>query len=566
MGKLNDFIVKIKEKPFIKSLINDLNSDVYAVGGVVRDLILNKPNKDIDLIVRKVPIDTLIKQLEKFGRVDVVGKSFGVLKFIDSDGLDYDIALPRREKPTGEGGYHGFDVQSDPNLSIEDDLSRRDAKFNAMAINLNTGKFIDPLGGLNDIENKQISAANSEAFSDDPLRMLRIIGFASRFDFTIEPETMKMIQGNASRIKEIPSERILTEFDKIVKKGDKFMGADLLVKSGLFQQIFGSNVGINKADPWNQIKTIAEFLFMLSKDVIDNVPEFYLKRFGGKDAKSDIIFRETKAIDYAFKNSNVRNNFEARAIASNVYTMFPQALQSQILPQSIKNAAQELLQGKYPKNRTELAVRGDDLVALGLKHAQVGDTINMMLLKVFSDKVKNNKEDLLALVNSGDKPIEQEGVADKYAEREFNIPDPNAEKNVQAMSAMQKEIEKPIGFAKSIPVYLNPKSLINFDANVRAVSDINGNLYVAQKNGDISHAHIGLLFKLPSVMDIYSSKLNYLLMHRIGVSNSFGMGDSTDRLLVSMHDDSRAIELANAVMKKNPQYDIYLDYYEDVTL
>ena len=239
MGSIQDFILNLRQKPFIKSIINDLNGECYAIGGVVRDLILNKPNKDIDLIVRNVSIDVLVAKLQKFGKVDVVGKSFGVIKFVDSDGVDYDIALPRTETKNDSGGYRGFDVQSDQNLPIEDDLSRRDAKFNAMAININTGKFIDPLGGLEDIEKKQISAANATAFSEDPLRMLRIIGFASRFGFTIEPQTMQMIKDNATRIKEIPPERILTEFDKIVKKGNKRLGAQLLKDSGLFQQIFG---------------------------------------------------------------------------------------------------------------------------------------------------------------------------------------------------------------------------------------------------------------------------------------------------------------------------------------
>lgn len=82
MGKLNNFINTLKQKPFIISLI-DNGGEVFAVGGVTRDLVLNKPNKDIDLIVRNIPIDTLILFLQKFGKVDVVGKSFGVIKFID---------------------------------------------------------------------------------------------------------------------------------------------------------------------------------------------------------------------------------------------------------------------------------------------------------------------------------------------------------------------------------------------------------------------------------------------------------------------------------------------------
>ena len=215
MTKIQNFVNDLRNKPFIKSLIND-GGEVFVVGGATRDLILNKPNKDIDLIVRNIPINKLISYLQNFGRVDVVGQSFGVLKFIDADGIDFDIALPRKEKPNGEGGYRGFEIQSDENLPIEDDLIRRDAKFNAMAININTGKFVDPLDGLGDIEKKQISAANPEAFSDDPLRMLRMISFASRFGFTIEPKTMQMIKNNAEKIKEISPERILTEFDKIV--------------------------------------------------------------------------------------------------------------------------------------------------------------------------------------------------------------------------------------------------------------------------------------------------------------------------------------------------------------
>jgi hypothetical protein len=196
---INKFVNDLKNVQFIKALIEN-NYEVYLVGGAVRDLVLNKPNKDIDLVIRKMSIDDLITFLQKYGRVDVVGKSFGVIKFIDNNGVDYDIALPRSDKKNDSGGYHGFDIQSDKNLPIEADLIRRDAKFNAMAINLNTGKFIDPLGGMNDIKNKQISAANPEAFSDDPLRMLRIIQFASRFGFSIELETMKMIQNNAERI------------------------------------------------------------------------------------------------------------------------------------------------------------------------------------------------------------------------------------------------------------------------------------------------------------------------------------------------------------------------------
>lgn len=406
MGKLNDFVETLKEKPFIISLINDLKSDIYAVGGVVRDLILNKQNKDIDLIIRNVPIDTLISYLQKFGHVDVVGKSFGVIKFIDKDGIDYDLALPRKEQPTGEGGYRGFDVQSDENLPIEDDLIRRDIKMNAMAINVNTGKFIDPLGGLDDIEKKQISAANPNAFSDDPLRMIRIVGFASRFGFTIEPETMKMIRDNAGRVKEIAPERILTEFDKIIKKGNKSTGAFLLKDTGLLKNIFGADGGfLTGKNIWENVKTMGEFIWLLSHNLVDSPSEFYKNNL-----KGDIpTYKEIKAFETAF-SADITNPVMARSIAHNMYLFSPESLNSKIIQQQLQVAAQELLQGKYPKTVNELAVNGNDLVGLGLQGKAIGDMQKSLLLKVYADKVRNNREDLLALAKQNGEMVKEEQV------------------------------------------------------------------------------------------------------------------------------------------------------------
>jgi tRNA nucleotidyltransferase/poly(A) polymerase len=395
MGKLNSFIKTLKEKPFIESLINDLNGEVYIVGGVVRDLILNKSNKDIDLIVRNISIDKLINQLSEFGRIDIVGKSFGVLKFIDGDGVDYDIALPRKDKPTGEGGHKGFEIQSDKNLSIEDDLIRRDAKINAMAININTGEFIDPLGGLDDIENKQISAANPEAFSDDPLRMLRIIGFASRFGFSIDDETRDMIKANANRIKEIPSERILIEFDKIVKKGNPYVGAYLLKDLGLTSQIFNGDGGLYLGKNWNSVKTMAEFLWFIAHHLVQDIAEYSKNKL-----KCDIeTYKELKAFQQAFQLGDNVDDTTVRTVAHNIYKISPKALQSEILPDSIKRAAQELLTGRYPKDFNELAVKGNDLINKGLKGKEIGDALKSLLINVYADKVRNTREDLLNLLN-----------------------------------------------------------------------------------------------------------------------------------------------------------------------
>src|SRR5690606_8675300 len=136
---------------------------------------------------------------------------------------DIDIAIPRTERATGEGGHKGFEVSSDHNLPIEKDLERRDFTINAIAKDIN-GNVIDPFGGQRDLKEKIIRVVNPQAFSDDPLRMLRAVQFAARFGFPIEPKTEQLIKANAHRIREIAAERILIELEKIVKKGDVLYG------------------------------------------------------------------------------------------------------------------------------------------------------------------------------------------------------------------------------------------------------------------------------------------------------------------------------------------------------
>jgi tRNA nucleotidyltransferase/poly(A) polymerase len=397
-------IMSLQNLPF-KEEIEQLGGKIYSVGGAVRDEFLGMESKDLDVLITGIPMDELEQVLSKYGKVDAVGKSFGVLKFKSEDAVEQiDIAIPRTEKPTGAGGHQGFDVTSDHALPIEKDLERRDFTINAVARDIE-GNLVDPFGGTEDIKNKIIRVVNPEAFSDDPLRMLRAVQFASRFDFTIEPETMKMIQGTAERIKEIPPERILTEFDKIVKKGDKLTGAYLLKQTGLLRQIFGRDAGLLMGkNIWENTRTMGEFIWLLSHNLVENPAEFYKNNL-----KGDIdTYKEIKALDMAFNSGEATNLIEARAVASNMYITSPQSLQSQIIPDVIKTAAQELLQGKYPKTVNELAINGNDLMQLGLKDREIGDMQKSLLLKVYANNVRNNREELLNLAGQNRNMIKEE--------------------------------------------------------------------------------------------------------------------------------------------------------------
>jgi len=399
-------IMQLNDLPF-KSDVENLGGKIYSVGGAVRDEFLGKESKDLDILITGIPMDRLEKLLSKYGEVNTVGKSFGVIKFIPKGASEeIDIAIPRTETATGAGGHKGFDVTSDHALPIEKDLERRDFTINAIGKD-GEGNIVDPYGGQEDLKNKIIRVVNPVAFSDDPLRMLRAVQFASRFGFEIEPETMQLIKANAQRIQEIPSERILIEFDKIIRKGNIQKGVDLLRETGLFKNIFGFK--LKGHEDWGNVKTMPEFLFLLTR-LLPNPAEFYLNKFATEEAKKDKIYKQIKALDIGFKPHANMNAAIARSIAHNMFILAPESLNYQILPDDVKTAAQELLTGKYPKTVNELAVNGDDLVNLGLKGKQIGDMQKLLLIKVYANKIRNDHEELLSLAQQGLGNLNEDGM------------------------------------------------------------------------------------------------------------------------------------------------------------
>jgi tRNA nucleotidyltransferase (CCA-adding enzyme) len=193
---------------------------IYEVGGVVRDRLLSKSiaTKDCDYLVTGVEYDELSHLLKQHGRVDLVGRSFGVIKYTqytDGEGHTFDLTLPRREHSTG-WGHKEFAVSFDPSLPVEEDLVRRDFTVNAMAVALDNNELIDPLNGRLDLENRQLRMVYPTSFEDDPLRMLRAVQFAARFNFMIEPDTFRAIRKNAGLIETISAERIAEELNKLL--------------------------------------------------------------------------------------------------------------------------------------------------------------------------------------------------------------------------------------------------------------------------------------------------------------------------------------------------------------
>ena len=202
----------------ILETIRSFGGRPLLVGGSVRDALISGNStipKDVDIEVYGLDISTLAKVLSKVGMVNEVGKAFSVLK-MTVDGEDFDISLPRLDSKTGTG-HKGFEVKADHSLDESEAFSRRDYTINAMGWDPFTHELVDPYGGYSDL-NARVIRHVSDAFREDPLRVLRGIQFAGRFDFTFAPETLEECRALKEAFTELSKERVWTEWEKIATK------------------------------------------------------------------------------------------------------------------------------------------------------------------------------------------------------------------------------------------------------------------------------------------------------------------------------------------------------------
>ncbi len=267
---------------------------IYEVGGTVRDFfIFGKESEEKDYQVSQIPMDELISLLAKFGRVELVGKTFGVIKFTPKGHKKtYDVALPRKEFSTGVG-HKDFQVTFDHNLKIEEDLSRRDFTINAMARDLSSEQIIDPFEGRKDIQRKIIRMISPQAFLEDPLRMLRGIGFSARFEFEIEEKTFQAMQSNSKLITSVSPERIQDELNKLLLRAKKpSLGFRLMHKSGILKEILPeleNCVGVDQPGPFHKYDVFEHTLY-----TVDNAPQNLIIRLSA--LFHDICKPQTKVV------------------------------------------------------------------------------------------------------------------------------------------------------------------------------------------------------------------------------------------------------------------------------
>jgi tRNA nucleotidyltransferase/poly(A) polymerase len=227
----------------------ELQTPCYIIGGFVRDKLIGRKTKDADIVCVGDGIDLAHKVAERFNPKPQVAffKTYGTAQ-IKLDNFEIEFVGARKESYK----YHSRNPDVVPG-TLKDDQDRRDFTINALAVSLNDedyGEIIDPFNGLRDLQNKIIKTPLNPdtTFSDDPLRMMRAIRFASQLNFQIAEETLQGIKNNVERIRIITQERITDELNKILASNKPSIGFDLLYQTGLLHIIFPQMVDLAGAE------------------------------------------------------------------------------------------------------------------------------------------------------------------------------------------------------------------------------------------------------------------------------------------------------------------------------
>jgi tRNA nucleotidyltransferase (CCA-adding enzyme) len=211
----------------------------YLVGGAVRDWLLSLPVKDYDVEVFGLPAERLRSCLARLGRVDTVGEAFTVYKVSGLPGLDdaVDVSLPRRDSKFG-AGHRGIAATGDPDLSIEEAARRRDFTINALLLDPFTQEVCDPFGGREDLVRRVLRAVDARHFGEDPLRALRAVQLAARFELAVEEATARLCA--SMPLRELPPERVFGESEKLLRQARRpSLGLRLLREWGLLETVAG---------------------------------------------------------------------------------------------------------------------------------------------------------------------------------------------------------------------------------------------------------------------------------------------------------------------------------------
>ena len=256
-------------KKFASDLKKNTGADLYYVGGYVRDMFINVESKDIDCEIFNITPDQFVEFLNsqniKF-EVDFQAK-FPVYRF-KMDNEEIEVGFPRRDNKTGNK-HNDFQIEIDPFMSLKEAAKRRDFTFNAIYQNVLTEEFVDPFGGISDMDNRILRQVDEKTFKEDPLRVFRAFQFVARFDLDYTEFLKILDQDFINETEHLSKDSIYKEIEKAVMKGKNFSKAlDFLKDSGLLEKHFNpvyrtvgskqSSVHHAEGDVWEHTKRVVE--------------------------------------------------------------------------------------------------------------------------------------------------------------------------------------------------------------------------------------------------------------------------------------------------------------------
>ena len=361
---------------------------VWLVGGFVRDAMLGRESKDIDVVIDRLPMNGIFDILERRGKVDIVGKSFAVLKFaVDDETID--VAVPRKDIHDGSGTHRGVAVSTE-GVGMYEDMLRRDFTINAMAFN---GDLFDITGGEYDIFNKVIRCVDEAVFAEDPLRLLRAVVFSARFGFEISGDTMKLLKDNVGLIKNEPGERIMSELEKILDHGgDIGMLVNTLMETHMYGEMFRSYACRPYSGESVEGMTRADFFYSVLSNAMDPKRLFLTYMRGDTVTAKEIDMLTSISLYEQFADGKRQSRRHTAQIALDGA---PGLLHSKVMMSKYPDVMPDFVSGRYPKNRLDLAVNGHDLMEIGVKNIDIAFVQNKLLDMILSDALSNERKELL---------------------------------------------------------------------------------------------------------------------------------------------------------------------------
>lgn len=380
--KIPDILHKISNKLF------SMNAKAIIVGGSVRDHFLHLPIKDYDIEVYGLSsIDELEVLLKQYGKVKLVGKSFGVLKFVHK-GEEYDFSFPRREIKTGTG-HKGFEVVSDGFMRYEEAAKRRDFTINAMGYDIQTKEFLDPFDGMRDMQNRVLRHIDDKTFVEDPLRVYRGVQFCARFGYAMAKDTKKLCTKMAEQgdLEELPKERVFEEIKKLLYKAKKpSIGFELLRELNVLRYFPEISTDWALLDRLSEYKNIVLMLAALSLHLKQEEIEHFLLRLSDEVKLIDSV----KALVKAYRKvsqTKLLDDIDIRRLSTKVNI---EELSAICENDQILKDAKRLGVDKHPPKEL---LQGRDLISLGYNPSEkFSKILNSVYELQIEGKIKDKEQ------------------------------------------------------------------------------------------------------------------------------------------------------------------------------